>query len=176
MKKALIPAILLLFGSTILGATLLREPIANAARLAQSVVISNGPDQAVPVREQNLDAHGDISVHEQGIANVNVTNGSLSVAQLPPVTGGGSSVRMTSGDRTLDSPAVASALSIGLTSGVIRLFLEYQGEFVAVFNGPASGGNATIDLALSRPITFDSLNCQGALGDACSVSWIGAKP
>jgi hypothetical protein len=73
MKRALIPAFLLLLGSTIFGATVLREPIASAARLAQSVVISNTPDQAVPVREQNKDGSGNIKVHEQGTANAAVT-------------------------------------------------------------------------------------------------------
>jgi len=63
----------------ILGATVFRTDIAQATGLAQAVTVSNTPAQAVPEREQNLDARGNIKVHEQGTADVNVTNGSLKV-------------------------------------------------------------------------------------------------
>src|SRR6266511_163391 len=69
MSRPFIPAFLLLLGSTVLGATVLQEPLADAARLAQGVVITNTPEQAVPVREQNLD-NGSIRVHEQGTISV----------------------------------------------------------------------------------------------------------
>jgi hypothetical protein len=57
------------------------------------------PGTTQPVREQNLDGSGAIRVHEQGTADVNVTNGSLSIGgsvsvnNFPPtqnvfVTGG----------------------------------------------------------------------------------------
>lgn len=36
------------------------------------------------MEEQNLDADGNIKVHEQGIADVNVTNTSLAVAPAEP--------------------------------------------------------------------------------------------
>src|SRR5436309_15934899 len=61
MRKALIPAFLLLLGSAVLGATVLREPIARAAAPISSVFVTNDASHAVPV-------------HEQGTANVNVTN------------------------------------------------------------------------------------------------------
>lgn len=64
MRRALIPTVLLVLLSVVLGATVLREPLASAKTLAQSVVVSNMPDQPVPV-------------HEQGTANVNVANTSL---------------------------------------------------------------------------------------------------
>jgi hypothetical protein len=47
--------------------------------------------QIQPVEEQNVDASGHIAVHEQGVADVNVTNASLPVSgtveigNLPPV-------------------------------------------------------------------------------------------
>lgn len=184
MKKILIPAILLLFGSTILGATLLREPIAGAARLAQSVVISNGPDQPVPVREQNLDAHGNVKVHEDGIANVNVTNSSLAVAPPAPVTSGGGSVDIQVQNvldcHQFDSPQTASALSIQMTPNIADLVFEYGVSVVARFSGPANHGNSTIVLSLSRPITFDVICASNGsfppqLGFS-SVSWVGAEP
>jgi hypothetical protein len=41
--------------------------------------VSNSKTTPVPVAEQNLDANGNIKVHEQGTANVNVTNSSVPV-------------------------------------------------------------------------------------------------
>src|SRR6266566_8158075 len=67
MRKAIIPALLLVLVSVVLGATVFREQVANAAA-------------TLMVRETNTDAQGNIKVHEQGIANVNVTNSSLTVA------------------------------------------------------------------------------------------------
>jgi hypothetical protein len=55
-----------------LGTTVFRTDIAQATGLAQSVTVNNTSAQAVPVREQNLDA-GNIKVHEEGTANVSVS-------------------------------------------------------------------------------------------------------
>jgi hypothetical protein len=68
MKKALIPAFLLLLGSAVLGATVLREPLAQAAAPIASVFVSNDTSSPIPVREQNLDANGHARVHELGTA------------------------------------------------------------------------------------------------------------
>ncbi|HEY6960603.1 MAG TPA: hypothetical protein VI408_01800, partial [Gaiellaceae bacterium] len=80
-------AFLLLLGSTVLGATVLREPVADAAAPIASVFVSNDASHPVPVREQNLDANGDVKVHEQGTANVNVTNSTLAVHDEAAVGG-----------------------------------------------------------------------------------------
>jgi len=56
---------LLVVGATILGATVLREPIANAAQSIDATIV--GP----------LDAQGNVKTHEQGIASVEVTNASV---------------------------------------------------------------------------------------------------
>jgi hypothetical protein len=61
MRKAIIPAFLLLLGSMVLGATVLREPIARAAAPITNVFVTNDSSHPVPV-------------HEQGTANVNVGN------------------------------------------------------------------------------------------------------
>jgi hypothetical protein len=53
---------LLLVGATVLGMTVLREPLAQAAQAVSADIV--GP----------LDANGNIKVHEQGIANVKVAN------------------------------------------------------------------------------------------------------
>jgi hypothetical protein len=67
MSKAIIPALSFVLLSAVLGATVFREQVAHAA----SAVLQ--------VREQNLDPQGNIKVHEQGTANVNVTNATVSV-------------------------------------------------------------------------------------------------
>jgi hypothetical protein len=73
-RHAVLGALVLIALGVVLGATVFRADIAQAAGLAQSVTVDNTPAQAVPVREQNLDS-GNIKVHEQGTASVrNVDN------------------------------------------------------------------------------------------------------
>ena len=79
MRKALVVA-LLLVGSAALGATVLREPLAQAASPFTNVIVGNTSTNPVPVAEQNLDGNGNVKVHEQGTANVNVTNSSVPVS------------------------------------------------------------------------------------------------
>ena len=54
--------VLLVVGATALGMTVLREPLANAAQAVSTEII------------KPLDANGNVKVHEQGTANVKVTN------------------------------------------------------------------------------------------------------
>lgn len=61
--------------------------------------VTNDSTHPVPTKEQNLDASGNIKVHEQGIANVNVTNASIPVNGMVSVTPGNSYL-LTSGKRT----------------------------------------------------------------------------
>src|SRR5215467_4188747 len=72
-KQAGLGALLLISVGVVLGATVFRSDIAQATGLAPgpNVVVTNTPAQAVPVREQNLDG-GNIKVHEQGTAKVDV--------------------------------------------------------------------------------------------------------
>jgi hypothetical protein len=62
MRRALIPALLLVLLSVVLGATVFREPVAWAAQAVDATII--GP----------LDGNGNVRVHEQGTANVRVTD------------------------------------------------------------------------------------------------------
>ena len=50
MKRAIVPAFLLVLGSMILGASVLREPLARAAVPIASVFVSNDSAHAIPVR------------------------------------------------------------------------------------------------------------------------------
>ena len=84
-----------------LGATVFHSDIAQAVRNdkpSQPVLVANTPAEAVPVREQNLDGNTNVKVHEQGTADVRVTNtvpvsgavsvsGSVNVGNLPTSDG-----------------------------------------------------------------------------------------
>jgi hypothetical protein len=180
MRKSLILGIALLVTSVVvLGGTVFRQQVADAASVL-NVFVTNNSSHPVPVREQNLDAQGNIKVHEQGTANVNVTNSSLSVAQPAPVTAGGTSVGFASSS-TISQSGTATALSIHFTpatGSTIALKLDFQGNTVAVFDGPPTG-NDSIVLALSRPIRWDQMECLGAAppnNGECDVSWVGNEP
>jgi hypothetical protein len=73
-RQAGIGAMLLVCVGVFLGATVFRSDIAQATGLAQSVTVNNTPAEAVPVREQNLDANGNVRVHEQGVVRDDHTN------------------------------------------------------------------------------------------------------
>ena len=73
-RQAGLMALLLVSVGVVLGVTVFRSDIAQATGLAQSVTVDNTPAQAVPVREQDLDASGNIRVHEQGVVRDDHTN------------------------------------------------------------------------------------------------------
>jgi hypothetical protein len=75
MRRALIPAFLLVLVSVVLGATVFREPIAWAAQAVDSTII--GP----------LDGQGNVRVHEQGTAQVVDTDSPARKAVLFPFVG-----------------------------------------------------------------------------------------
>jgi hypothetical protein len=61
-----------------------------------------------------------------------------------------------------------------MTGGIEYCKLQYNGQTAAAFIGPALGANSQISLALTRPITFNSIT-PTATGEAesCLVGWIG---
>jgi len=73
-RQAGLTALVLVCVGVVLGATVFRSDIAQATGLAQEVTVNNTPAQAVPVRDQNLDASGNIKVHEQGVVRDDHTN------------------------------------------------------------------------------------------------------
>ena len=64
-QDAAVVGVVLIAVAVVLGATVFREDVAQAAQGILSV------------REQNFDSNGNIKVHEQGTANVNITNQTL---------------------------------------------------------------------------------------------------
>ena len=168
MKKWLF-VVGLVGGSLLLGATVLREPIAYAAQSVSATII--GP----------LDTNGNVRVHEQGTADVNVTNtdlavhGTVGVSAPDPISSGareagavgGASFKLNGGTQT------ASVISVDMGPGITGFrFYTDGGGFAAAFQGPGAGGQAHILLPLPRPISFDSIACLGDGNDLCHVTWI----
>jgi len=186
-QRAIIGALLLISVGVALGATVFRADIAQATGLAQAVTVDNAPANAVPVREQNRDGNGNVKVHEQGTANVNVTNSALSVT-APPVSDGGGLLRLVgNGETNFSFGTMASALTIHLSDGVFLMTLRYcsqlpcgsggQDATVVAFDGPNAFGRANYDLALTRPIRFNNMRCLAfSSSDTCSMGWVGNEP
>jgi hypothetical protein len=159
MKNALVTTLLLLLGSTILGATVLREPLARAAVPIASVFVTNDPSSPVPVREQNLDANGNEKVHEQGTANVRVVDSSLltTAPQGARQTFDSAPVAAVGSDLSLVFPAgPINASLITLTSmrgaGYVLLSNE-SGSNRLLFD--TDGGNVVLPLV--QPLTIDRI-------------------
>jgi hypothetical protein len=94
MKRLALTAILTLLGAVVLGATVFRDQMAQATGLAGTA----------PVSEQNVDSHGLIRTHEQGTADVNVTNSSLQISGTPSVKldSSGNTVKLDPSNNTVN--------------------------------------------------------------------------
>jgi hypothetical protein len=169
-QKAVISGLVLIAVGVVLGATVFRTDIAQATGLAQSVTVTNTPAQAVPVREQNLDG-GNIKVHEQGTANVNVTNSGLSVTpRVATKTGGIASISAGAGS---DSDVgfqfgTVNASLVTVTSQVGTGVLTFQntnstnGTFAVLQFPLEAGAQLIVPLVEAVPINNVHLHCSTA--------------
>jgi hypothetical protein len=130
-----------------------------------NVFVTNDASHPVPVREQNRDASGNIKVHEQGTANV----------QLAPVTTGANTFILCSGEGSeVARQGVATALVIHMESGVRGVDFLNGGSAVISFEGPSDGGPSDVILPLTRPIQFDRIGCgSDDAQNGVFVSWAG---
>jgi len=187
-------ALVLVCASSILGATVLREPIAYAAAKLTPVVVANDAANPVPVDQQGTSdvrvtnsslpvqqqgtadvrvTNASVPVQQQGTADVRITNGSLDVAPQAPVTRGGYGIGSSAGSSVGVVDNTATAISLTMSDGVTFAVIEWRGDPVAFFYGPANGGERSVVLALSRPIRIDKLVCGGSSGQ-CRLGWVGA--
>jgi hypothetical protein len=115
MRKTLILVVVAGVVAAALGATVLREPIAQAASPFTNVIVGNTSTNPVPVTEQNLDGNGNVRVHEQGVAavheqgtvSVSIANGNLPVSGTVNV--GNSSIRVMHEASNLSIPKNTAA-------------------------------------------------------------------
>jgi hypothetical protein len=139
-----------------------------------SVLVTNDAAHPVPVQEQRADAQGNVRVHEQGTADVNVTNASLPVHEQGTVSASPTpaanfpvqGIVQVDGGSVSDYqflPAInVSSITIGgaeenmtfaLRSGSsLRLYLGGAGYF--------TGGSSTWTLTFPQPIPADTLRVQ----------------
>jgi hypothetical protein len=135
MRRAIIPAFLLLLGSAVLGATVLRDPIAHAAVPITSVFVTNDSSHSVPVREQNLDG-GNVKVHEQGTVSVRSADQEVSArarASSNVANGcGGALYTVPAGKQLVVKYISAFGIVINATSAAGEINYAVTGENTAV--------------------------------------------
>jgi len=168
-QRALIGALLLIAVGVVLGATVFRTDIAQATGLAQAVTISNTAAQAVPVREQNLDARGNVKVHEQGTAEVHVTNDSLTVSSGVEPYEHSLFFNQTGSNCTqfvcdLTFPAVPAGK---------RLVVTYASARWGITTG---GNNATVVLGVNGNGVSDPQILLPAAVQSGTNNWVAASP
>lgn len=121
-RRSIIGALLLIAVGVVLGATVFRDEIAQAAGLAGSapVTVTNTPDQAVPTREQNTDGNGNIKVHEQGTASVSGTVGVSPSANTVKLDPAANTVNLGTTDSDKLGAADSHLSSIDAATGQLR--------------------------------------------------------
>jgi hypothetical protein len=140
-----------------------------------SVFVTNDAAHAVPVHANNTDANGNLKVHEQGTANV---QGTVNVEQVPVTSGGDFAIIDCSGEGTQEvHQGVATALVIHMQSGVDAMQLRNSGSLILDLEGPGDGALADVNLPLTRPIQFNTIECiSSSAANRLIVGWIGNNP
>jgi hypothetical protein len=171
MRKALVPAFLLVLGGVILGATVFREQLVHAATTPfQQVIVTNTNTNPVPVAVQNADASGTLKVHEQGTANVsvqgtpdvNVANPSSS--PVPVAEQGTADVNVTNTSLPVD--VTNSSLSVAPpppVTGGAHNYLLHGGDDMTL-----SGTNTASALAIHMSSNIASLTLFSATDESAS--------
>ena len=152
MRRALIPAFLLLLGSLLLGSTVFRDQAAHAAQTVGATII--GP----------LDANGNVRVHEQG---------AVSLAAPSPITGGGGDLQLGPHSKVVVD-GTASALVIHMSDNIDAITISSaNGDVISHFVGPHSGGNASVERGSSRP-PLPGGPCRGRRrAGPINTNWVG---
>jgi hypothetical protein len=160
MKKTLAATFLLVCGSALLGATVFREPIARAAQTVGATIV--GP----------LDGNGDVAVHEQGTAAVEVTNDTLSVHPSTASKGGYLLISsLDAGKRASASPSLDAQL-IAVTATKGEGFIQFGDglghTLLALSFEP--GHDLIFPLTQILPLGDVTVDCSGSSPTPCAVS------
>jgi len=170
-------AVLIILAGMVLGATMFREQVAQAAAAVLKVQVVNTSTSPVPVHEQGTanvnvtnPTGSPVPVASQGTTDVNVTNGSLAIGPPAPVTSGGQRLQVDSGQTTpIGSAITASALVVQFRNGASEIIFRRNGEIAARFPAPGP-----LVLALTQPVRFDEVQCGGPAGGSCDFGWAGS--
>jgi hypothetical protein len=145
----------------LVGGLVLGGPVAQAASSLFDVFVTNDAAHPVPVRDQNVDANGNLKTHEQGIANVNITNGTLSVrsAGIPYQVSGTANLGSGS-DGGQNFPIPAGKLLVVQTASAMVLLPPGQTAAATLEILPASG-SFTSAQPVPIPLTDQGTNVGG---------------
>jgi len=133
-----------------------------------SVFVTNDGSHAVPVREQALDANGNVKVHEQGTAAVH-EQGTASVTTAP-ASKHDRVIALGDNTPTAIGPLNASLIIVRMRSDAHVFAVRFLGPGGMVFDlpGAADGAPADAVFPLNQPIPVsqvelsctDSTNCE----------------
>jgi hypothetical protein len=153
MSRIVFWAFLLLLGSGVLGATVFQGQIAGAAgqRATRRARTSSTP---LSVREQNVDSNGFIRTHEQGTANVNVTNSGLSVATKPATAFHFNELLAQTGQDDNDQSFSINASMATITSAEGIGSVQFRSGGSTLFDGQFQTGHDFI-LPFPQPVPID---------------------
>jgi hypothetical protein len=151
MRKALVPAFLLVLGAVILGATVFREQLVHAATTPfQNVVVTNTPTNPVNVQQQGTAdvnvTNSTVPVHEQGTATVTGTVG------LDPA---GNTVNLGTTDRGRLDTANAHLAAIDAATG--QLSFDGSGNLKTAPQGTQTVHIDNTSLPVSGPAPMQTL-------------------
>jgi hypothetical protein len=150
---------LFVIGTALLGATVLREPIASAAQAVNANI--TGP----------LDGDGNVKVHEQGTANVHVGNANLPVPE---------SVTTAATEIPIAAPGEVKNVSVGSIDASTITITNMGGRGLACVQGPARFGcemsfpleeRSEIVLPLTQPVNVQAVSilCQDDSPQSCGA-------
>jgi hypothetical protein len=181
MRKALIPAFLLVVAAIVLGSTLFREQLVNAATTPfQNVVVQNTSTNPVPVKEvgtSTTSVTGTVGIDStQNTVKLDSTGNTVKIAPPGPVAEhclnvvgfGSQSVPNDGNEHTLcsDDFYVTDINLTGMDDNMV-LHLLYNGNTVLAVSGSTKGASDSYQFDLSHPIHIDTVeaNCDNTSTD-----------
>lgn len=202
MRKALVPAFLVVMGAVILGSTVFREQLVRAATTPfQDVVVTNTSTNPVPVQQQGTTnvnvTNTTLPVHEQGTATVTGTVGLSTAANTVKLDPTGNSVELGATDKGKLDTANTHLAAIDTATGKLNfdgsgnLKVAPQGsQTVHVDNTPApmqtlfetDGFTVTNDNAphtvdsVGATVYADYIEVGGLTGDQQVFFYDGSTP
>lgn len=167
MRRVIVPASLILLGAAI-GAIGTQGQVATAASGILNVLVTNSSSHPVATQDQNVDTNGNIKVHEQGIANVDVTNTMLPVHELGTALVSVANMPGSQPFMRNESVVLEPGQTFASTCDSVPKGKSFAMEFIDLqTNGLASGEVLYVTLDVSTGTAFVShpLPLQATAGD-----------
>jgi hypothetical protein len=144
MRRAILPASLLLLAGLVLGATVLHERVAAAAAAVQQVSVVS------PV-----DAQGNVRVRQQGVVRTQAATPARSFSQTTREFRDGCGDNLPAGSRWVISSFAATNTSDGASGAELSLFDPGPGETLPDLQIRVPAGQTT-QLTFPQPYVFTS--------------------